>query len=101
MVDLDIVRARHAALRRSLPATEIYYAVKANPAPEVIAALAQLGTHFDVASSGELDLCRGIDVAPARLAIGDTVDFLSAGAYTASLAAVAFNGYAPIRAYFV
>jgi ornithine decarboxylase len=38
---------------------------------------------------------------PLDLAIGDAVDFLSAGAYTASVAAIAFNGFPPIRIYFV
>jgi ornithine decarboxylase len=33
---------------------------------------------------------------PLDLAIGDTVEFLSAGAYTASYAAVEFNGFAPL-----
>jgi ornithine decarboxylase len=36
---------------------------------------------------------------PLRLAIGDTIDFLSAGAYTASYASVEFNGFSPIRTY--
>jgi ornithine decarboxylase len=35
------------------------------------------------------------------LTIGDTVDFLSAGAYTASVAAVAFNGFPPIGSYII
>jgi len=34
---------------------------------------------------------------PFDLAIGDTIDFLSAGAYTASDASVEFNGFPPIR----
>ena len=38
---------------------------------------------------------------PLDLQIGDTVDFLSAGAYTASVAAVAFNGFPPIASCFV
>lgn len=33
---------------------------------------------------------------PLDLAIGDTVDFLSAGAYTASYASVEFNGFLPL-----
>ena len=33
---------------------------------------------------------------PLDLAIGDTVDFLSAGAYTASYASVEFNGFPPL-----
>jgi len=36
---------------------------------------------------------------PLDLAIGDHVDFLSAGAYTASYASVEFNGFAPVRTY--
>ena len=38
---------------------------------------------------------------PLDLAIGDPIDFLSAGAYTTSVAAVAFNGFAPIRSYLI
>ena len=38
---------------------------------------------------------------PLDLAIGDPLDFLSAGAYTGSVAAVAFNGFPLIRSYFV
>ncbi len=38
---------------------------------------------------------------PVDLAIGDTVDFLSAGAYTASYASVEFNGFTPIQSYWV
>jgi len=38
---------------------------------------------------------------PLDLEIGDKIDFLSAGAYTASVASVAFNGFPPIREYFV
>jgi len=36
---------------------------------------------------------------PIDLEAGDTIDFLSAGAYTASYASVEFNGFAPIRTY--
>jgi len=32
---------------------EIYYAIKANPALEIVAALEKLGTGFDLASLGE------------------------------------------------
>ncbi len=36
---------------------------------------------------------------PIDLVIGDCVDFLSAGAYTASYASVEFNGFPPLRTY--
>ncbi len=38
---------------------------------------------------------------PLDLAIGDTIDLLSTGAYTASVAAVAFNGFPPLRSYYI
>jgi len=36
---------------------------------------------------------------PLELSIGDSVDVLSAGAYTASYASVEFNGFTPVRSY--
>jgi ornithine decarboxylase len=73
VLDLDIVRARYKALRQSLPEVQIYYAVKANPAAEIISALAECGANFDLASSGELAICRGINIPPARLSFGNTI----------------------------
>jgi len=57
VVDLEVVRARYDALRQALPSAEIHYAVKANPAAEIVSALAALGANFDLASPGELDIC--------------------------------------------
>ncbi len=55
--DLDIVRAKVATLRAVLPeGVGIHYAVKANPHPQVIAALAGLVDGLDIASGGELAL---------------------------------------------
>jgi ornithine decarboxylase len=71
VIDLDVVRARYQALRALLPDVTIYYAVKANPAPEIIAALAELDCCFDLASPGEMELCAGMNAA--RLSHGNTV----------------------------
>ena len=38
---------------------------------------------------------------PADIQIGDRVQLLSTGAYTASYSAVSFNGFAPLRTYVV
>ncbi len=38
---------------------------------------------------------------PLALASGDFVDFLSAGAYTTSYASVEFNGFEPVKTYFI
>jgi ornithine decarboxylase len=71
VIDLAVVRARFQALRALLPDVSIYYAVKANPAAEIIAALADLDCCFDLASPGEMELCAG--VASGRLSYGNTI----------------------------
>lgn len=52
---IGIVRERLARLRAALPAAcEIHFAIKANPLPEFLAAVAPLVGGLDVASGGEL-----------------------------------------------
>jgi ornithine decarboxylase len=72
VVDLEIVRERCRTLRALLPGAQIYYAVKANPAVPVIAALADLDIGFDLASRGETDRCRELGIAPDRFCFGAT-----------------------------
>ncbi len=73
VVDLDIVRTRYRQMRDLFPSAAIYYAVKANPAAEIIAALAELGAGFDLASDGEIERCRDLRVPAARLSFGNTI----------------------------
>lgn len=55
--DFGVVRARVARLRAALPAeVALHYAIKANPFPPLVAALAALVDGLDVASGGELEL---------------------------------------------
>jgi ornithine decarboxylase len=78
VVDLDVVADRYRALAAALPGADLYYAVKANPAPEVIRLLAELGCSFDVASPGEVDLCVDLGIPPARISFGNTIKKASA-----------------------
>ena len=48
VVDLDIVRENYLGFARALPDTRVFYAVKANPAPELLSLLASLGSCFDI-----------------------------------------------------
>lgn len=53
--DLAALRAHAASVRAALPGSvELYYAAKANPEPEILAALAPYVDGFDVSSGGEL-----------------------------------------------
>ncbi len=58
--DFGIVRAKIAALRAALPGgVGIHYAMKANPLPTLVAAMAPLIDGIDVASAGELRMAKG------------------------------------------
>jgi len=71
--DLDMVEVRYRQLTQAMPVTRVLYAVKANPAPEVLKRLARIGSGFDVASPGEIDRCLKLGIDPARLAFGNTI----------------------------
>jgi ornithine decarboxylase len=53
VIDHDIIRRNYAQFREHLPKVQAYYAVKANPAPEIIHTLYKSGASFDVASMPE------------------------------------------------
>ncbi|MEO5374231.1 MAG: type III PLP-dependent enzyme [Alphaproteobacteria bacterium] len=73
VVDLDVIAENYLKLRRYLPVAQVYYAVKANPAPEVVSLLVDLGSCFDVASVAEIDLCLNAGASAERLSFGNTI----------------------------
>jgi ornithine decarboxylase len=56
VINHDILRQNYAQFRKQLPRVQAYYAVKANPAPEIVRTLFQAGASFDVASFPEFML---------------------------------------------
>jgi ornithine decarboxylase len=72
-IDRAGVRAQYAALADALPGCAIYYAVKANPLPAVVGALAHAGASFDIASEAELEDCLAAGIPPHRLSFGNTI----------------------------
>lgn len=56
VIDHEILRRNYATFRRRLPKVQAYYAVKANPAPEIVCTLYRAGASFDVASLPEFML---------------------------------------------
>lgn len=73
VIDLAVVRQRYRELTAALPGTQVYYAVKANPEPQVLALLAGLGSGFDVASPGEISLALRHGARPVSLCYGNPV----------------------------
>lgn len=73
VVDLDVVRRNYQAFTTSMPDTRIFYAVKANPAPQVLSLLASLGSCFDTASVPEIEMVLAAGATPERISYGNTI----------------------------
>jgi ornithine decarboxylase len=56
VIDHDIIRKNYFEFKKHLPKVQAYYAVKANPAPEIVRTLYKAGASFDVASLPEFML---------------------------------------------
>jgi ornithine decarboxylase len=98
VVDLDVVAEAYEMLRRYLPIASVYYAVKANPAREIVAMLAEKGSNFDVASPAEIALCLDNGATPERLSFGNTIkkERDIAAAYAAGVRLFAFDSEAEL-----
>jgi ornithine decarboxylase len=73
VVDLDVVRDNYAAFAKTLPDSRVFYAVKANPAPELLKLLVGLGSCFDTASVAEIEMVLAAGAAPERISYGNTI----------------------------
>ena len=73
VVDLDVVRENFHTFARALPDSRVFYAVKANPAPEVLSLLASLGSCFDTASVAEIEMALAAGATPDRISFGNTI----------------------------
>lgn len=74
LVDTSIVQDNYRALAAGLGENvHIHYAVKANPARDVLEVLMHEGSSFDAASRGEIELCLSLGARPETVSFGNTV----------------------------
>ncbi len=73
VVDLDVVRENYQAFAKALPDSRVFYAVKANPAPELLSLLAALGSCFDTASVAEIEMVLAAGAGADRISFGNTI----------------------------
>jgi ornithine decarboxylase len=73
VVDLATIERQYDDLIRHFPYAGVYYAVKANPAPEVLTLLRDKGASFDIASTYELDKVLALGISPDRVSFGNTI----------------------------
>lgn len=64
---------KYRTLKNNLPLAKIFYAVKANPHPSVIEALAKEGSCFDVASIYEIKQLLHLGIPGDRMSYGNTI----------------------------
>lgn len=73
VLDLDVVRENYEHFEKALPASRIFYAVKANPAPQILSLLASMGSSFDTASVAEIEMALNAGATPDRISYGNTI----------------------------
>jgi ornithine decarboxylase len=73
VVDLKVIEHNYKAFARTMPGTRIFYAVKANPAPDILKLLAALGSCFDTASVPEIEMALAAGATPERISFGNTI----------------------------
>src|SRR5260221_2994223 len=73
VVDLEVVRENYHSFAKALPDTRVFYAVKANPAPEILDLLARLGSCFDAASVPEVAQAMAACATPNRISFVTTI----------------------------
>lgn len=78
VLDVDRVEENFRALQRTLPLARIYYAVKANPAPQILERLVGLSSFFDAASIEEIGFCLDAGARPEAISFGNTIKKVSA-----------------------
>jgi ornithine decarboxylase len=73
VIDTAIISQAYDDLRAGFEFAKVYYAVKANPAVEIIDLLKDKGSSFDIASIYELDKVLSRGVGPDRISYGNTI----------------------------
>ncbi len=73
IVDLEEIKKSYDYLIEHMPFAKIHYAVKANPMDEVVLALKNKGSNFDVATVYELNQLLRLGVEPERMSYGNTI----------------------------
>ncbi|KIQ09369.1 ornithine decarboxylase, partial [Pseudomonas simiae] len=73
VIDTAMISQAYDDLRAGFEFAKVYYAVKANPAVEIIDLLKEKGSSFDIASIYELDKVMDRGVSADRISYGNTI----------------------------
>jgi ornithine decarboxylase len=73
VMSLENLESNYQNFKAGMPDCHVHYAVKANPHPAILYKLHSLGSRFDAASAGEIDMCLAAGAAPSEISFGNTV----------------------------
>ena len=73
VLSLDEIKRNYKVLRKYLPRVKVHYAIKANPHPEILRVMADLGSSFDVASDGEIRTLHDLGIEGSRMIYANPV----------------------------
>lgn len=73
VLSLDEIKKNYKVLKKYMPRVKIHYAIKANPHPEILRVMADMGSCFDVASDGEIRTLHDMGVDGGRLIYANPV----------------------------
>lgn len=69
----DVLRRNYEAFTKLFDNAEVYYALKANSDPRILAYLDQLGSNFEAASAFEIQLLLDAGVNPSKIIYGTSI----------------------------
>lgn len=69
----DVLRQNYEAFTRLFDNAEVYYALKANSDPRILAYLDQLGSNFEAASAFEIQMLLDAGVNPSKIIYGTSI----------------------------
>lgn len=73
VLSLKQIEVNYMCLKTYMPRARVFYAIKANPHPEILKTMIKLGSSFDVASDGEIRTLHDMGVEGERLIYANPV----------------------------
>ena len=73
LIRRSVLEKQYLRFRKALPEVTPFYAIKANPHPDVIKVFLKLGASFDVASAAEMKQVLGLGAPPSKIIFANTI----------------------------
>lgn len=73
VLSLEQVRKNYELLKKYMPRVAVHYAIKANPHPEILRVMKEMGSCFDVASDGEIRTLYDMGIEGKRMIYANPV----------------------------